>query len=82
MLQAFSEDSVVATLSTEAKALDPRKKIQRQIFSQMKAIDAERAVITIRSWMKFVDLASRTRMKPFETLHQYLPIRAIDAGEL
>jgi hypothetical protein len=31
---------------------------------------------------KFVALASRTRMKPFETLDQYLPTRAIDAGEL
>ncbi|KAF2994989.1 hypothetical protein E8E13_004027 [Curvularia kusanoi] len=82
MLQVFSEEQGDATPFNETKALDPKKKIQMQIFARMKALDAERAVITMQSWIKFVDLASRTRMEPFETLNQYLPTRAIDAGEL
>lgn len=83
MLKVFSEDCSVATVPLEGiKNLSPQKQIQKQIFAKMKAIDAERAVVTLQSWMKFVDLASRTRMKPFETLDQYLPTRAIDAGEL
>jgi hypothetical protein len=75
MLETFSENCSVATVS-------PQKQIQMQVFARMKAIDAERAVITMQCWTKFVALASRTRMKPFETLDQYLPTRAIDAGEL
>lgn len=83
MLEVFSGDcSVAAVPSYGIKALSPQKKIQIQIFARMKAIDAERAVTTMQSWTKFVQLASRTRTKPFETLDQYLPSRAIDAGEL
>jgi hypothetical protein len=47
MLQAFSKDCSVATVPLNGtKALSPQKQIQIQVFARMKAIDAERAVIT------------------------------------
>ncbi|KAH6615376.1 fusicoccadiene synthase [Boeremia exigua] len=82
ILQVFSEDALAPTTSTEGAASRPEKDIQLQIFTRMKAIDLDRAVTTMVAWADFVNLASRTRMKPFKTLDQYLPSRAIDAGEL
>jgi hypothetical protein len=56
--------------------------LQSQILTEMMAIDRDRAIVTMQAWAKFVDLASHTRESSFETLQQYLPRRAIDAGEL
>lgn len=60
----------------------PEKKLQAQILADMRAIDPARAITTMTAWAKFVELASRTRAAPFETLDEYVPSRAIDAGEL
>ena len=82
MLQVFSSDSLTPRSARKNVALRMEKKLQMQIFASMKAIDPERATTAIAAWARFVDLASRTRSTPFETLAQYLPSRAIDAGEL
>ncbi|KAK4109148.1 terpenoid synthase [Canariomyces notabilis] len=60
----------------------PEKRLQAQIFAEMLAIDPPRAKTSIMAWKKFVQLASKTRMKPFETVREYIPARVIDAGEL
>jgi hypothetical protein len=60
----------------------PEKKLQAKMLAEMLAIDHSRAIITMEAWAKFVQLASRTRAEPFETLAEFLPSRAIDAGEL
>ncbi len=60
----------------------PEKRLQAQIFAEMIAIDPPRAITTMKAWAKFVQLAARTRSAPFETLAEYMPARAIDAGEL
>lgn len=59
----------------------PEKKLQAQILAKMMVIDPKRAVVSMKSWTTFVQLASRTRSMPFTTLKQYLPSRIIDAGE-
>jgi hypothetical protein len=82
VLQVFSDNPLTSSSSSVNVTPRPEKKIQLQIFAKMKAIDSERAVTAMAAWARFVDLASRTRTKPFETLEQYLPSRAIDAGEL
>jgi hypothetical protein len=64
------------------QAARPEKRLQAQIFAEMLAIDAPRAKTSIMAWKKFVQLASKTRMKPFETVREYIPARVIDAGEL
>lgn len=79
MLHVFRDDALNEKVSGEAR---PEKKLQAQILAEMMAIDRTRAVTTMKAWAKFVELASRTRSEPFETLEEYLPSRAIDAGEL
>ncbi|CAJ2504215.1 Uu.00g116090.m01.CDS01 [Anthostomella pinea] len=60
----------------------PEKRLQAQLFSEMMAIDAKRAITSMKAWARFVQSAARTRSAPFETLDQYMPARAVDAGEL
>lgn len=46
-------------------------------------IDKDRALTTMKSWQKFVQVAaSRQRSEPFARLEEYLPYRISDAGEL
>jgi hypothetical protein len=79
MLDVFGSDA----LSLKTTSSDrPEKKIQAQMLADMMAIDRPRAITTMKAWAKFVQLASRTRRAPFETLAEYLPSRTIDAGEL
>lgn len=60
----------------------PEKKLQAGILREMSALDPERAIIAMKAWATFVQLASQTRNAPFETLAEYVPARVIDAGEL
>lgn len=60
----------------------PEKKLQAGILQEMIAIDPERAIIAMKAWATFVQLASQTRNAPSETLAEYVPARVIDAGEL
>ncbi|KAF2448982.1 fusicoccadiene synthase [Karstenula rhodostoma CBS 690.94] len=79
MLHVFRDEPL------NEKVLDnvrPEKKLQAQILAEMMAIDRTRAITTMKAWAQFVELASRTRSEPFETLDEYLPSRAIDAGEM
>ena len=59
------------------------KTMKAQVLTEMMAIDKERAVITMKSWEKFVQVvSSRQRSEPFSSLADYLPYRISDAGEL
>lgn len=60
----------------------PEKRLQTKVLAEMMAIDPPRAKTTMKAWATFVQLASRTRMKAFDTLREYIPARVIDAGEL
>jgi hypothetical protein len=80
-LDSFLQPFVTPALEADARSR-PEKKLQAQIFSEMMAIDQRRAITTMTAWASFVQLASRTRMSPFETLEEYIPARVIDAGEL
>uniref|UniRef100_A0A1Y1MMD3 Terpene synthase metal-binding domain-containing protein n=1 Tax=Photinus pyralis TaxID=7054 RepID=A0A1Y1MMD3_PHOPY len=60
----------------------PEKRLQAQILSEMMGIDPERAIVTMKAWATFVQLASRARSAPIKTLAEYIPARVIDAGEL
>ncbi|KAK0614967.1 isoprenoid synthase domain-containing protein [Bombardia bombarda] len=60
----------------------PEKRLHAQLLAEMMAIDPLRAKTTMQAWARFVQLASRTRMKSFGTLLEYIPARVIDAGEL
>lgn len=79
MLNAF--DSTV--LDKDVKpSMRPEKILQAQILNEMMSIDNKRAITAMKAWATFVQLASRTRAAPFETLAEYVPARIIDAGEL
>ena len=59
------------------------KSLRKKILSEMSAIDPERALTSMQSWAKFVQLAaSRKRSEPFASLEEYIPYRTIDAGEM
>ena len=63
--------------------IEGTKQIRGQIFSEMLAIDKERAMTTMKLWQKFVQVvSSRQRSEPFLNLDEYLPYRISDAGEL
>ncbi|KAF1962998.1 terpenoid synthase [Byssothecium circinans] len=79
MLDAFGDRALSSKVDPNTR---PEKRIQAQILSEMTAIDPERAVTTMKAWARFVQLASQTPSRPFETLNEYLPSRIIDAGEL
>lgn len=79
MLHVFGEDALKQKVTSSDR---PEKKLQAKMLAEMMAIDATRAVTTMEAWAKFVQLASRTRAEPFSTLDEFLPSRAIDAGEL
>lgn len=79
ILETFGSNA----LDNEVTAnLRPEKRLQAQILSEMMTIDKQRAIITMRAWAKFVQLASQTRTTQFRTLAEYIPARVIDAGEL
>ncbi|KAI0205606.1 isoprenoid synthase domain-containing protein [Astrocystis sublimbata] len=63
-------------------ATRPEKRIQAQILSEMMVIDRPRAITAMNAWAKFVQMASETRKIHFKALEDYIPARAIDAGEL
>ena len=79
MLHVFTADAFESDVHGETR---PEKTLQLQVFSEMMAIDHDRAITTMKAWAKFIDLASRTRSEPFETLEEYLPVRAVDVGQL
>ncbi|KAK7935351.1 hypothetical protein PG985_000846 [Apiospora marii] len=60
----------------------PEKRLQAQIFAEMRKLDPIRAETTMKAWGRFVQLASETRARPFNTMEEYVPSRVIDAGEL
>ncbi|KAF5629804.1 uncharacterized protein FTJAE_8449 [Fusarium tjaetaba] len=80
-LDRFLQPFVTPVLQVDARSR-PEKRLQAQIFSEMMGIDHRRAITTMKAWASFVQLASQTRMTPFETLEEYIPARVTDAGEL
>jgi hypothetical protein len=79
VLETFRAGAMDHTVNRDAR---PEKRLQAQIIAEMLAIDPPRAKTTAMAWTRFVQLASKTRMKPFGTLQEYIPARVIDAGEL
>ncbi|KAI1276913.1 fusicoccadiene synthase [Xylaria sp. FL0933] len=79
MLDAFGDGALDRKFNAKS---GQEKRLQAQMLSEMMALDSTRAVTSMRAWAKFVQLASRTRLSPFETLEEYVPSRVIDAGEL
>jgi hypothetical protein len=80
MLNAFNlEGALHCNIQSHMR---PEQRLQAQILRRMMSIDPVRAVTSMKAWAMFVQLASRTRIQPFETLAEYLPSRIIDAGEL
>lgn len=60
----------------------PEKRLQAQILQEMSALDPQRAIVTMKAWAAFVQLASQARNAPIESLAEYITARVIDAGEL
>jgi len=79
MLHVFGVHALDQNVSGDSR---PEKRIQAQMLAEMMAIDPDRAITAMKAWARFVQLASRTRATPFETLAEYIPSRTIDAGEL
>ncbi|OJK04169.1 hypothetical protein ASPACDRAFT_57499 [Aspergillus aculeatus ATCC 16872] len=49
--------------------------LQAQVFQEILTIDKPRAVTSMKAWSTFLQLASRSRVRPAETLAEYLPMR-------
>ncbi|KAI8955300.1 fusicoccadiene synthase [Xylaria longipes] len=79
MLDAFGDGALDQRVNAKS---GPEKRLQTQMLSEMMALDPVRAVTSMKAWARFVQLASRARSSPFETLEEYVPSRVIDAGEL
>ncbi|KAJ3576077.1 hypothetical protein NPX13_g3816 [Xylaria arbuscula] len=79
MLDAFGDSALDRRVNVKS---GPEKRLQAQMLSEMMALDPTRATTSMKAWAKFVQLASRTRSLPFDTLEEYVPSRVIDAGEL
>lgn len=79
ILDTFGQSVLETSIGPNVR---PEKKLQAQILQEMTAIDPQRAIVTMKAWATFVQLASQTRTAPFETLDEYIPARVIDAGEL
>ncbi|RAK82731.1 terpene synthase family protein [Aspergillus fijiensis CBS 313.89] len=75
---ASSSSSTTTTETTASRA----NALQAQVFQEMLTIDKPRAVTSMKAWSTFLQLASRSRVRPAQTLAEYLPMRIIDAGEL
>ncbi|KAL3297596.1 fusicoccadiene synthase [Colletotrichum asianum] len=60
----------------------PEKQLQAKLLFDMMKIDRQRAITSMTAWARFVQLAADTRKAPPKTLEEYMPSRAIDAGEL
>ncbi|KAI1079135.1 fusicoccadiene synthase [Whalleya microplaca] len=80
-LETFGAGALDLKVNVDPKTR-PEKRLQAQLFSEMMAIDPKRAMTSMKAWARFVQSAARTRSLPFETLDQYIPARAVDAGEL
>ncbi|GAP91440.1 putative fusicoccadiene synthase [Rosellinia necatrix] len=79
MLDAFGDGALDRRVTARS---GPEKRLQVKMLSEMMALDPVRAETSMKAWARFVQLASRTRSSPFETLEKYIPARVIDAGEL
>ncbi|KAI7786173.1 hypothetical protein LA080_004557 [Diaporthe eres] len=60
----------------------PAKRLQAQILQEMSSLDPRRAIVTMKAWAAFVQLASQARNAPIESLAEYVTARVIDTGEL
>ena len=59
------------------------KRLWLQILTEMMAIDKERAIVSMKAWLTFIQLASsRDRSEPFGSFEEYLLYRIIDIGEM
>jgi hypothetical protein len=79
LLETFRTDILKRDTDIETR---PEKRLQAQILTEMMSLDAKRAVVTMKAWATFVQLAAKTRSEPFGTLAEFIPARVIDAGEL
>lgn len=79
MLETFGADALSFKVDTNTR---PEKRLQARMLKEMMAIDYPRAITSMKAWAAFVQSAAMTRSSPFDTLEQYMPARAIDAGEL
>lgn len=77
--KTFGIDALNFKVNTNIR---PEKRPQAQMLKEMMAIYAPRATTSMKAWASFVQSAATTRSSPCDTLEQYLPARAIDAGEL
>ncbi|KAI1877693.1 hypothetical protein JX265_003701 [Neoarthrinium moseri] len=78
-LDTFGDGALNSSVSTKCR---PEKRLQARLLADMMAVDPERAITSMKAWALFVQSAAKTRSSPFETLEEYMPARAVDAGEL
>lgn len=80
MMNAYREGAVNGAIeSTESG----KKQIQSKILLEMMAIDRDRALISMKAWANFLELAAgRRHHTHFATLEEFIPYRILDAGEM
>lgn len=89
ILDVFGDNVLSQNIALDVPDMDVKssgsklKHLQFGILSEMSTIDPERALTSMQSWAKFVQLAaSRKRSEPFASLVEYIPYRIINAGKM
>jgi hypothetical protein len=81
MLAGFLEGAKKGSIKTSVNS--GKKFLQAQMLREMMAIDRPRALVTMKSWASFVELASgRQHFTNFSTLQEYIPYRILDVGKM
>jgi ophiobolin F synthase len=79
MEAAFLEGARTGSIGSQNSG---KRVIQALILKEMMAIDAERALTTMKGWAEFLRLAGgREHSKHFATLEEYIPYRSLDVGK-
>ncbi|KAH7048409.1 isoprenoid synthase domain-containing protein [Macrophomina phaseolina] len=80
LMAAFQE---AATTGKITQALTGKRYVQAQMLLEMMAIDKPRALVAMKAWAEFAELASgREHFTDFASLDQYIPYRILDVGEM
>ena len=79
MMHAFREGAAAGDIQATSR----KRQMQAKILKEMIAIDKQRALVTMKSWATFVELASgRQHHTHYSSLDEYIPYRSIDVGHM
>lgn len=80
MMDAFEQGAQLGSIESKGSG---KRQLQSKMLLEMLKIDKERAITSMKSWARFVELAAgRQHHTQFASLEEYIPYRIIDVGEM